>query len=99
MIRFLLAKDNYRKKIELITENVSKLVFIQANKNKCLFYFSDGKLELINLVLKQTLKLLPNTFIRIHRSYVVNITFIERYSDDKTRLYLKNRKVLPVKQI
>jgi two-component system, LytTR family, response regulator len=59
------------------TENIIKL---QANGNFTDVYLKDGSSKMICKFLKHFDDLLPLPFVRIHRSFIVNINFVKSYS-------------------
>jgi two-component system LytT family response regulator len=59
------------------TENIVKL---QANGNFTDVYLQDGSSKMICKFLKHFDELLTLPFIRIHRSFIVNINFVKSYS-------------------
>jgi two-component system, LytTR family, response regulator len=59
------------------TESIIKL---QANGNFTDFYLQDGSSKMICKFLKHFDELLTLPFVRIHRSFIVNINFIKSYS-------------------
>ncbi|MFB9990062.1 LytR/AlgR family response regulator transcription factor [Bacillus benzoevorans] len=60
---------------------VAEIAYIESHQKKTWFYTDKGKYSTI-----QTLRVLeerlPGTFIRIHRSFIVNIAFIQHFSRD-----------------
>jgi two-component system, LytTR family, response regulator len=59
------------------TESIVKL---QANGNFTDVYLQDGSSKMICKFLKHFDELLPHPFVRIHRSFIVNINFVKSYS-------------------
>jgi two-component system, LytTR family, response regulator len=59
------------------TENIIKL---QANGNFTDVYLKDGSSKMICKFLKHFDDLLPLPFVRIHRSFIVNVNFVKSYS-------------------
>ncbi|MGC4103572.1 LytR/AlgR family response regulator transcription factor [Ferruginibacter sp.] len=59
------------------TESIVKL---QANGNFTDVYLADGSCKMICKFLKHFDELLDEPFIRIHRSFIVNLNFIKSYS-------------------
>jgi two-component system LytT family response regulator len=59
------------------TESIVKL---RANGNFTDVYFADGSCKMICKFLKHFDELLDPPFIRIHRSFIVNVSFIKSYS-------------------
>ncbi|MFT5819068.1 MAG: two-component system LytT family response regulator [Crocinitomix sp.] len=67
-----------------------QLMYCKADSGYTTFFLSDGRKFVVSKPLKDFVSQLPAaTFVRTHQSYLVNISFIDRY--DKTRfLFLKN---------
>lgn len=81
---------------------IEEISYIESLQKKTLFY-RNGNAEQFktNITLKELQTKLPNNFIRIHRSYIVNIRFISKISKDITSNYivrLQNGVDLPVSQ-
>jgi two-component system, LytTR family, response regulator LytT len=60
---------------------IDQIIYIESNQKKTWFYTKDGQYSTIQTlrVLEQKL---PSSFLRIHRSYIVNISFIQQLSRD-----------------
>jgi two-component system, LytTR family, response regulator LytT len=68
---------------------IDQIAFIESNQKKTWFYTTDGKYSTIQ-TLRALEQLLPSSFLRIHRSYIVNISFIQQlYRDLSSNLILK----------
>ncbi len=78
---------------------IEKIRWLEAQDDYVMVHSSDGK-----LLKQKTMKyfenhLDPKYFVRIHRSYIVNIDFInhlELYEKESYRIILKNNNPLPV---
>lgn len=91
-------------KIALPTENgfellkTNAILYCEADSNYCKIVCLDGR----NIVLSKTLKyieeLLPSSiFQRIHKSYLVNLNYVNRFSKaDELLVELANGETLPV---
>lgn len=66
--------------------NKSILVITKDNEYILKHYKNIGKLE----------KDLPLNFLRIHKSYIVNLDYIEKFIKDPISLQMKNEKILPI---
>lgn len=77
---------------------IAKIIYCEAADNFTKFYFEDG----MPLMICRTLKyfedvLLPHGFVRIHRSHVINPSFVVRYSKGKGGyVTMKNNQELEV---
>ena len=79
---------------------VNEIAYIESLQKKTWFYV-DSEQYCTSHTLKDLQLRLPKTFIRIHRSYIVNIPSIQRISRDITSnlvLTLRNGTELPVGQ-
>jgi two-component system LytT family response regulator len=78
---------------------VSEVICVEAQDDYVMLYTENGK-----YLKEQTMKYFENAldrklFVRIHRSYIVNVEHmgqIEHYEKESHRLTLKNKMVLPV---
>ncbi|HWO96759.1 MAG TPA: LytTR family DNA-binding domain-containing protein [Bacillus sp. (in: firmicutes)] len=61
--------------------SIDQIAYIESNQKKTWFYTADGQYSAIH-TLKILEQRLPSTFLRIHRSYIVNISFIQQISRD-----------------
>ena len=79
---------------------INEISYIESLQKKTWFYRNAEQFK-TNITLKELQTKLPNNFIRIHRSYIVNIRFISRISKDIASNYivrLQNGVDLPVSQ-
>ena len=79
---------------------IEDITYIESLQKKTWFYTEDDGYHSSH-TLKSLEDELPSTFIRVHRSYIVNINFIHHLSRDVTSnllLTLKNGATLPVSQ-
>ncbi|KAA0966879.1 LytTR family transcriptional regulator [Sporosarcina sp. ANT_H38] len=79
---------------------IEEIAYIESLQKKTWFYV-DGEQFCTSHTLKDLQLRLPKTFLRIHRSYIVNILAIERISRDITSnllLTLRDGTELPVSQ-
>jgi len=83
--------------IEVVSQD--ELIYLQADSNYCNVHVKDGKRIMVTKTLNELEKLLDaEQFIRIHRSYTVNINFIKKISteDGAYDVILEDGKRLPV---
>lgn len=93
-IQFLTGKQNE----DICPIPVRDITYIESLQKKTWFY-SNGEQYKTSITLKELQEKLPNYFIRIHRSYIINIYFIKKISKDITSNYivkLKDGKELPI---
>jgi DNA-binding LytR/AlgR family response regulator len=60
---------------------IDQIAYIESNQKKTWFYTTDGQYSTIH-TLRALEQMLPSSFLRIHRSYIVNISFIQQLSRD-----------------
>ena len=76
-------------KKETISVHTKDITFIETNQKHCIINLENGRKINCAMSMKDVFNLLPQYhFYRIHRSYVVNFNYIERYN--KNAVYLKN---------
>lgn len=79
---------------------IEEISHIESLQKKTWFYTNDQSYNSI-YTLKNLVYQLPHSFLRIHRSYIVNIIYIHEISRDFSstmQITLKNGTVLPVSQ-
>lgn len=79
---------------------IEQISYIESLQKKTWFYDQNNQYK-TNVTLKELQTKLPEFFVRIHRSYILNIYFIKRISKDLTSNFvieLKNGTELPVSQ-
>jgi len=94
--RFLTGKQEE----EWFPVAIEEISYIESLQKKTWFYVANEQF-CTNYTLKDLQLRLPKTFLRIHRSYIVNIPSIQRISRDITSnlvLTLKDGTELPVGQ-
>ena len=78
-------------------EQISHIESLQ----KSTWFYKDGEQYKTSVTLKELQTRLPSIFIRIHRSYIININFIKKISRDLTSNFivqLKDGTDLPISQ-
>lgn len=79
---------------------IEQVSHIESLQKRTWFYAADEQYK-INCTLKELQLKLPEYFLRIHRSYIINIYFIKRISKDLASNFfveLKNGSELPISQ-
>ncbi len=79
---------------------IEQISHIESLQKKTWFYADDEQYS-TNFTLKDLLLRLPKSYMRVHRSYIVNISYIDRISRDLSSnfvLTLKDGTELPVSQ-
>ena len=77
LVRFLTGK----KEEEWKPVPIEKIEYLESLQKKIWFY-AEGEAYKTTIPLKELQRKLPDDFIRIHRSYIVNISFIDRIIRD-----------------
>ena len=76
---------------------LNDVVYIEADSNYSRFYLKDESKILVSKTLKEYESLLPsNMFMRIHRSYMINLECIEKFNCKSLRVVLCGGIVLRV---
>lgn len=76
--------------------NIKDLMYCESDGSYTTFYINDGKKHVASKSIKEfEEQLLKSTFTRPHRSFIVNLKFIEKY-DKSGLIHLKNGKKIPV---
>ena len=58
--------------------NTDEILFLKADNNTTDFYMSDGNIISAFKTLKTFEDVLPENFLRIHKSYIINKNFVSR---------------------
>jgi DNA-binding LytR/AlgR family response regulator len=88
-----------RKKNALHLISVDEVLYFEAQRYLVCIHLQDGRTELIEKPLNRLIQILPKHFLRVHRSFVVDMRFIEIYRHKGGGTYelkLKNQKFLPL---
>ena len=81
-----LKKDSKYKKVEL-----SDITYLEADNSYTTVFTNEDK-YIYSVVLKKIEERLPrNTFIRVHRSYIVNINAVDGF--ERNVLYIKDKRI------
>lgn len=94
-LRFLAVK----KAGEIVMVDVQELLYIKGAGIYSELHLRNGKSELHDKSLEKLQQLLPNTFERVHKSFLVAIEQCEKIivnSGSKYELMLKNGEILPI---
>lgn len=75
--------------------NYADIVYLKADNNTTDFKLTNGSIVTAYKTLKYFETVLPPYFIRIHKSYIVNIYFISRIHFSKSRCYLNFNEEIP----
>lgn len=76
--------------------NLKDLMYCESDNGYTTFYINDGKKHVASKSIKEfEEQLIQNSFTRPHRSFIVNLKFIEKYDKSGT-IHLKNGRKIPV---
>nr|WP_321231546.1 LytTR family transcriptional regulator DNA-binding domain-containing protein [uncultured Psychroserpens sp.] len=75
--------------------NVDDILYLKADNNTTDFYMSDGRLIGAYKTLKVFENSLPQTFLRIHKSYIINRNHISRIHYGKSICIINNEHKIP----
>ena len=84
----LFLKDGYQN----VRVNTSEIQYIKSDGNYLDVYLNDRKIS-PRMTFSEILKLLPDNFMRVHNSYVVNLSKVDKLSTDTISI---SEKTIPV---
>ncbi|RXG16052.1 LytTR family two component transcriptional regulator [Leeuwenhoekiella aestuarii] len=84
----LFLKDGYQS----VRVNTSEIQYIKSDGNYLDVYLNDRKIS-PRMTFSEILKLLPDNFMRVHNSYVVNLSKVDKLSTDTISI---SEKTIPV---
>lgn len=91
-MKYLVVKQEYTN----VNIPISDISYIEALGNYIKIYRTDGKYTLSHTNLKAVYTMLPEKlFLRIHRSYIISIKQIEKFTKNYIQLY-GNHRQLPI---
>ncbi|HKK44708.1 MAG TPA: LytTR family DNA-binding domain-containing protein [Balneolaceae bacterium] len=88
-----------KRKGEIKLIEVDHIIYLKGAGVYSELFLGDEKKELHHLNLKKVNRLLPSNFVRIHRSYIVNMYFVRKivsHGGSKYNLSLKDGSTLPI---
>ena len=75
--------------------NIDEILYLKADNNTTDFYMADGRVVGAYKTLKVFEDQLPQTFIRIHKSYIINKNCISRINYGKSICIINNEHKIP----
>lgn len=75
--------------------NIDEILYLKADNNTTDFYMADGRVVGAYKTLKVFENLLPFTFLRIHKSYIINRDCISRINYGKSICIINNEHKIP----
>lgn len=82
-----------RQRDELVKLFLSDILFVEADRNYCILHTANKHYTIVMTLKEINAKLKGSNFIRIHRSYLVNLTHIDTIGNNHVTIL---RLVLPV---
>lgn len=95
-------KEEYKETIAindkggLLFIDVKSITHLEGQSNYTMVYTNEKRYTCAKTLKKFVEILDPNKFIRVHRSYVVNVSKIARYNPENTELEMINGSFIPV---
>ena len=74
----------------------NQILYCKAESNYCCIKRIDDITKMATKTLKYVEEILPSNFVRIHKSYVLNLNFVVRYHKANKEVELTNGEKLPV---
>jgi len=99
-INFLLenhkAKEKFKRLAVSTTEgvyyyNIDQLIRFEADGRYTTIYPEDKKPIMASKNIKEYESILPNNFLRVHKSHLVNITYVDAFDASESILKLKDQ--------
>lgn len=75
--------------------SLNDIIYLKADNNTTDIYLTNNKVVPAYKTLKYFEEKLPFYFLRIHKSYIVNINYVSRIHLSKSKCYLNYNEVLP----
>ena len=81
--------------------NIDDIMYCESDSNYTMFYLKNNSKFMVSKTLKEYEDILPNkNFIRIHKSYIINLLFVTKYiKGDGGDVILSNGVCLPVARL
>ncbi|GAL86419.1 response regulator [Sporocytophaga myxococcoides] len=96
-IKILQKNKNGNEKIvlpskdEFFVAEVNEIIRCEANGNYTIFYLKNHQPQLVSKTLKEFDELLSGSkFLRIHKSHLINLEFVERYLPKDSQVIMKD---------
>ncbi|MBB3838640.1 two-component system LytT family response regulator [Runella defluvii] len=76
---------------------MSQLVCMEGSGNYAYIYTSDGRRYLVSKTLKSYADILDKTvFLRVHKSWIINLAFLQDYCEDDRSLRLQGGREIAI---
>lgn len=76
-----------------------KIEFMEASGGYCRLHFLDGSTLLVSKTLKHISSSLGSSFLRIHNSYVINLTYMKEYRSKDGQITMESEKIVQVSRV
>ena len=77
--------------------NLTEAIYIQAAESYCIMVLQNGKTNVKSRPMKHFEQYLVDFgWLRIHRSFIVNPTFVKQISQERDSIFLQNGTELPI---
>lgn len=77
--------------------NLENVLFLEAKGNYCVFSFQDAQANISSKQLGHYEKLLPKYFLKVHRSFIINLRFVKGFSNTNGyEVLLHNNAKIPI---
>lgn len=81
----------------LVMKNIQELVYVQAVSNYSEYCFNRSEKYTVSRTLLNIEVLLDSYgFLRVHKSFLVNLSYLQAFDNEKMILHLKNGEAIPV---
>lgn len=96
--------DQHSKKIALSTREgmlfirTEDIMWLKADGNYTEIYLYDGKQHLVSKVLKSFEKVLGDNFVRIHKSFIANLDYIQQFNRSEYILVMEGGQNIPISE-
>lgn len=72
--------------------NLDDIRYIKSDNNCCTLHLTNGESMFVTKTLKEIEKNLPQPFLRVHKSYIVNLEYVYMMNTTKKSLMVKSKK-------
>lgn len=76
--------------------NIYDIIYLESDGHYTIFHFSNGTKSVLSKTMKYYEGIIGKNFIRVHRTYLVNLDYIKEYNFDELRIKLLSGKLIDV---
>lgn len=91
-----IIRKPHRKHKSLLQRAASDIIRLESNLNYTIFIWESGKKELMSYTLAIYSQILPDNFIRVSKSCIVNKKFINFFDEFKKKVIMTDKTELTV---